>query len=111
MKWSILHRGLLTIGLIAFSLSQLVPAQGFLDAGKNLLGGSGGSGGAAGIAGALPLDKIMSLLRSQGYSNITGLGPSPSGDTLQASATNPSGTPVNLLINPTTGGIISALAK
>lgn len=98
------------LAIIMLSPGHWVHAQGFLDQGKNLLGGGSG-GGAAGIVGALPLDKIISLLQKQGYSNITGLGPATSGDVLQASAINPSGVPVSLLINPTTGGVISALAK
>jgi len=73
--------------------------------------GGGGAGGAAGLVGALPLDQIMSLLQKQGYSNISALKPSASGDTLQASATNSAGSPVNLLINPKTGGVISALTR
>jgi hypothetical protein len=109
MKRFVLHSALLAIALATFSLSDPVQAQGLLDKGKNLLGGSGG--GVAGIAGALPLDKIIALLQKQGYSNITGLAPSPSGDTLQASATNSSGTLVDLLINPKTGNVLSALAK
>jgi len=109
MKRSVWYSALLTMVMVAFSLSHPAHTQGLLDQGKSLLGG--GNGGAAGIVGALPLDKIMSLLQKQGYSNITGLGPSPSGNTLQASAINPSGIPVNLLINPKTGGVISALAK
>jgi hypothetical protein len=106
------------VAMIMFSVSHPVQAQGtqgILDAGKSMLGGSSSGapavGGATGIAGALPLDKIMSLLQSQGYTNITGLAPSPSGDTLKASALNKAGSPVNLLINPTTGGVISALTK
>lgn len=121
MKLFVLHSSLLTAVMVTFSLSHPVQAQGILDAGKSLLGGGNGAtagsggiagnGGAGGILGALPLDKILSLLQKQGYSNITGLGPSSSGDTLQASAINRSAKPVDLLINPTTGGVISALAK
>jgi len=89
-------------------------AQGMLDKGKSLLGGGGAGsmlGGGGGIAGGLPLDKILSLLGKQGYTGVTGLGPTEKGDALQASALNPSGSPVNLLINPTTGNVISALAR
>jgi hypothetical protein len=127
MKRFILHSALLTVAMVASTLSQPVLAQGILDTGKSLLdggnggaagmagaagvGGAAGIGGASDILGAVPLDKIMSLLQKQGYSNITGLGPSASGDTLQALATNSTGNPVSLLINPTTGGVLSALAK
>ena len=111
MKRSIPRSVLLPVAFVAFSLSYPVQAaQGLLDQGKSVLGG-GGAGGAAGLVGALPLDQIMTLLQKQGYSNITGLGPSPSGDTLQASAANSAGSLVNLLINPKTGSVISALPK
>jgi hypothetical protein len=40
------------------------------------------------IVSAEDQDQIRSLLQKQGYSDIAGLGPSPSGDTLQASAKN-----------------------
>ena len=109
MKRFVLHSALLIVAMVMFSLSHSAHAQGIYDTGKSILGG--GNSGVTGIVGALPLDKIMSLLQKQGYSNITGLGPSPSGDTLKASAINSSGSPVNLLVNPKTGGVISALAK
>ena len=64
MKRFVMHCTLLGIAMTMFSLSGSVQAQGLLDQGKNLLGGSSG-GGAAGLVGALPLDKIMSLLRKQ----------------------------------------------
>lgn len=111
MRRCVLHSVLLGIAVATFSLNSTVQAQGLLEQGKSLLGGGGSGSGAAGLVGALPLDKIMSLLQRQGYSNITGVTPSPTGDTLQASAVNSSGTPVDLLINPKTGGVISALAK
>lgn len=91
--------------------SQPVPAQSLLDTGKSLLGNQGSAGGAGGLVGALPTDQIVSLLEQQGYSKISGLAPSPSGKTLQATATNKSGSLVDLLINPTTGKVLSAVAK
>ena len=111
MKRSTRNSIVLSMALATFSLSHGVQAaQGLLDQGKSVLGGSGASG-AAGLVGGLPLDQITKLLQKQGYSNITGLAPSASGDTLQASALNSSGSPVNLLINPKTGGVLSALPK
>src|SRR5712671_5246237 len=96
----VLPLALAIVAMIMFSVSHPVlaqGAQGILDAGKNMLGGSNsgtpGVGGATGMVGALPLDKIMSLLESQGYTKITGLAPSPSGDTLKASALNSAGSP------------------
>ncbi len=110
MKRSIVRGALFAAAAIMLSFSYSIQGQGVLEKGKNLLGGSS-KGGAAGIVGALPLDKIMELLKQQGYSNITGLGPAPSGDALQAKATNSSGSPVDLLINPSTGKVLQALTK
>lgn len=111
MKRSTRNSVFLSMFLITFSLSYGVQAaQGLLDQGKSVLGG-GSTSGAGGLVGALPLDQITRLLQKQGYSNITGLAPSSSGDTLQASAINSAGSAVNLLINPKTGGVISALPK
>ncbi len=109
MKPFVVRSALPAITMMAFCFACSVHAQLLLDQGKNLLGSSGG--GTAGLAAALPLDQIIRLLQNQGYSNITGLAPSPSGDTLQASAVNSSGTAVDLLINPVSGGVISALPK
>jgi hypothetical protein len=110
MKRFVLHSVLLAIATVSFSLNYSVRAQGLLDQGKNLVGG-GSKSGAASLVGALPLDKIMELLKQQGYSNITGLAPSPSGNELQAKATNSSGSPVDLLVNPSTGKVLSAVTK
>jgi len=113
MKSTQLRLALFTVGILIFPMSS-TQAQGMLDAGKSLFGGGNtgaAAGGTAGVLSALPLDKIIELVQKQGYSNITGLAPSPSGNTLQAAATNSSGSPVNLLINPTSGGVISALGR
>jgi hypothetical protein len=110
MKETILRGALFSITAAMFCLSYPAASQGVLDQGKSLLGGAS-KGGAAGIVQALPLDKIMELLKQQGYSNITGLGPTPSGDALQAKATNSSGSPVDLLVNPSTGQVLKALTK
>ena len=91
--------------------SQPVLAQNLLDTCKSLLGNQGSSGGAGGLLGDLPTDKIIELLKQQGYSKITGLAPSPSGKTLQASATDKSGSLVDLLINPKSGKVLSAVPK
>jgi hypothetical protein len=110
MQRSIRNSVVLSTALFTLSLSHGVQAAGLLDQGKSVLGG-GSASGAAGLVGALPLDQITKLLQKQGYSNITGLAPSSSGDTLQASAINSAGSAVNLLINPKTGGVLSALPK
>ena len=109
MKRSTRNSIVLSMALATFSLSHGVQAaQGLLDQGKSVLGGSGGP---RLRDPGVRLDQITKLLQKQGYSNITGLAPSASGDTLQASALNSSGSPVNLLINPKTGGVLSALPK
>ena len=91
-----------------------------LDRGKDLLNHSGTSGGATGalggsdvskIVGALPMDKIKALLEKQGYSKISNLIPTSSGDALQASAVNKSGSPVDLLVNPMNGNVLQSLVK
>lgn len=110
---------LIACAMTACVVSYNVHAESILDASKSILGNSNvngalpGAGGAtgAGLLGSLPMDKILALLKSQGYSNITGLAPTPTGNALQASATNPSGNLVNLLINPKTGSVLSALQK
>jgi hypothetical protein len=91
-----------------------------LDRGKDLLNNSGSSGGATGalggsnvskIVGALPMDKIKALLEKQGYTKISNLIPTSSGDALQASAVNKSGAPVDLLVNPKNGNVLQSLLK
>ena len=99
-------------------------AQGsLLDRGKDLMNNPGSSGAAAGAAGnatggsignmvgALPMDKIKVLLEKQGYTKISNLIPTSSGDALQASAVNKSGAPVDLVVNPTTGQVLQSLMK
>jgi Peptidase propeptide and YPEB domain len=55
------------------------------------------------------MDKIKALLEKQGYTKISNLIPTSSGDALQASAVNKGGSPVNLLINPKTGQVLKSL--
>ena len=95
-------------------------AQGsLLDRGKDLINNPGASGTAAGTAGgsvgniigALPMEKIKALLEKQGYTKISNLIPTSSGDALQASAVNKSGSPVDLVINPKTGKVLQSLLK
>src|SRR3954469_7275185 len=103
--------------------AQSTFAQGtLLERGKDYLnnpGNSGGTGGGLGnvtggnlgnIIGALPMDKIKALLEKQGYTKISNLIPTSSGDALQASAVDSRGSPVNLLVNPKTGQVLKALA-
>jgi hypothetical protein len=106
----------LVLAALALTFSgQPVLAQGSLnDLGKGLMKGAEGSSGAAGIAnlpGSLSLDKIIAALKEQGYSNIKDLKPSASGKTLQAKATNSGGSLVDLLINPSTGKVLSEIKK
>ena len=106
---------------IATLSTQAAFAQGsLLDRGKDLMNNSGTTGGAAGaaggssignIVGALPMDKIKVLLEKQGYTNISNLIPTSSGDALQASAVNKSGSPVDLVVNPKNGQVLQSLMK
>ncbi|MDB5811520.1 MAG: hypothetical protein JWN94_3642 [Betaproteobacteria bacterium] len=102
-----------TMAAIAFSVPSASAQGDLLDRGKDLLNNPGASGGTAGsmskIVGALPMDKIKALLEKQGYTKISNLIPTSSGDALQASAVNSSGSPVNLLVNPKTGQVLKAL--
>ena len=110
--------------VIATFTAQPSFAQGSaMERGKDILNNPGGSGGAAGalggvtggsignIVGALPMDQIKMLLEKQGYTKISNLIPTKSGDALQASAVNKSGSPVDLLINPKTGDVLKSVLK
>ena len=105
------------------SAATVSAQETLLERGKDLLNNPGSSGGVAGalgnatggnmgkIIGALPMDKIKALLQKQGYTNISNLIPTSSGDALQASAVNKGGAPVNLLVNPTNGKVLQSLIK
>ena len=111
MTWSAFVSRAAAVAVVAALASPPVLAQSILDTGKSLLGNQGSSSGAGGLMGALPTDKIISLIEQQGYSKITGLAPSSSGNTLQATATNKSGSLVDLLVNPMSGKVLSATPK
>ena len=112
---------LIAAAAMATMLTQTAFAQGsLLEQGKDLLNNSGSTGGATGalsggsvnkIVGALPMDKIKALLEKQGYTKISNLIPTSSGDALQASAVNKSGSPVDLLVNPKNGQVLQSLLK
>jgi len=106
--------------MTTMSVHTALAQESLLDRGKDLLNNSGTSGGATGapggsnvskIVGALPMDKIKALLEKQGYSKISNLIPTSSGDALQASAVNKSGSPVDLLVNPMNGNVVQSLVK
>lgn len=125
MKHVSLSSSLMLVALALTFPGQSVLAQGSLkDIGRGLIKGNEPPGGPAGptsgmpsgasianLPGALSLDKIMASLKEQGYSNIKDLMPSASGKTLQAKATNSSGSLVDLLINPSTGKVLSEIKK
>ena len=111
MTWSAISSRVAAAALFVALASQPVLAQSLLDTGKSLLGNQGSSSGAGGLMGALPTDKIISLLEQQGYSKISGLMPSSSGNALQATATDKSGSLVDLLVNPLSGKVLSATPK
>ena len=113
----------------AFTLVSLsASAQGLLNQGQSMLqqkamqsvglpaapsttGALGGlAGGGSLPTGSLSMDGIKQKLMEQGYSKISSLMPSPSGDALLATAVNAAGTPSNLQINPLTGAGLSAVA-
>lgn len=87
-------------------------AQGILEQGKGAIGGAGGSAG-SGAATALPggvsMEKVVQLIEQQGYSKVSNL--MPKGNMLAASAVDSSGSPVDLLVNPASGKVESALRK
>jgi hypothetical protein len=85
-------------------------ADDLLSKGTELLGAQGAAAPSAtgGLSG-LPADKLVELVEKQGYSNVTGLG--VEGDLLKASALNQMGSPVDLLIDPSTGNVLQALLK
>ena len=124
MNKSTLIASLIAAAAMATMSTQTSFAQGnLLEQGKELLNNQGNSGGAQGalgnmaggnvgkIIGALPMDKIKELLAKQGYTKISNLIPTQSGDALKASAVNKSGSPVNLLVNPQTGKVLQSLMK
>jgi hypothetical protein len=114
----------IAVATAATLTAQAAFAQGgLLERGKDLLNNSGNSSGTQGalggvtggsvgkIVGALPMDKIKALLEKQGYTKISNLIPTSSGDALQASAVNRSGSPVDLLVNPKNGQVLQTLLK
>ena len=128
MKKTTVIAPLIAVAVIAtMSAPTSFAQESLLDRGKDLLNSQGQSGSAAGalgglggnmsggnlgkLVGALPMDKIKALLAKQGYTKISNLIPTSSGDALQASAVNKSGSPVNLLVNPQTGKVLQALMK
>jgi hypothetical protein len=57
----------------------------------------------------LPISQITSILKSQGYTNISNLSSSGTGGAaLQAIATDPDGNPVSLMVDPMTASILSS---
>ena len=87
-------------------------AQGIIEQGKGVLGGAGGiagSGAATALPGGVSMEKIVQLIEQQGYSKVSNL--IPKGNMLGASAIDSSGSPVDLLVNPASGKVESALRK
>ena len=124
MKMTTTIASFIAAAAIATMSAQAAYAQGgLLDRGKDMMNNPGNSGGTAGalggatggsvgnIVGALPMDKIKALLEKQGYTKISNLIPTSSGDALQASAVDKSGSPVDLVVNPKTGQVLQSLLK
>ena len=106
--------------MATMSAHTVFAQDSLLDRGKDLLNNSGSTSGATGalggssvskIVGALPMDKIKALLEKQGYTKISNLIPTSSGDALQATAVNKSGSPVDLVVNPKNGKVLQSLLK
>jgi hypothetical protein len=83
-------------------------AQGTLEKGKSAIEGAG-SGAATQMPGGMSMDKVVQLVEQQGYSKVSNL--MPKGNMLAASAVDSSGSPVDLLVNPTSGKVESAMRK
>jgi Peptidase propeptide and YPEB domain len=100
---------LLALALIAAAATS-AHADDLLNQGKALLGTQGNAvPSASGQFAGLPTDKIIELVEKQGYSQVSGLG--LDGNVLKATALNKSGSPVDLLIEPSTGNVLQALTK
>ena len=61
--------------------------------------------------GMMPPDRIVAALQQQGYSNIAGLEALPSRGSFRATATDPNGSVVVLLVNGITGLVQSTVIK
>jgi hypothetical protein len=61
--------------------------------------------------GMMPPDRIVAALQQQGYSNIAGLEALPSRGSFRATATDPNGSVVVLLVNGITGLVQSSIIK
>lgn len=81
---------------------------GTMEKGKSAIGGAG-SGAATQLPGGMSMDKVVQLVEQQGYSKVSNL--MPKGNMLSASAVDSSGSPVDLLVNPSSGKVESAMRK
>jgi peptidase YpeB-like protein len=101
------------LGFVVIALtmaSASAQADDLLGQGKTLLGTQGAAAPSmtGGLSG-LPTDQIIDLVEKQGYSDISGL--TTQGDVLKATGLNQMGSPVDLLIDPSTGNVLKALVK
>jgi hypothetical protein len=108
-RWSLSMRtALVATALVLASLP--VHADDLLSTGTELPGSQGAAvPSATGGVSGLPTDQIVRLVEQQGYSDVTGLG--AEGDMLKASAVNKLGSPVDLLIDPSSGKVLQSLLK
>ncbi|HVG82371.1 MAG TPA: PepSY domain-containing protein [Methylomirabilota bacterium] len=103
-----MRTALVATALVLASLP--VHADDLLSTGTELPGSQGAAvPSATGGVSGLPTDQIVRLVEQQGYSDVTGLG--AEGDMLKASAVNKLGSPVDLLIDPSSGKVLQSLLK
>lgn len=58
-----------------------------------------------------PTSMILNELHRQGFTDVSDLAPTPIGSPMKATATSPAGTPVDLIIDPMTGKLLSTTPR
>ncbi len=100
----------LSLLLVTVLFSYNVSAQGLIDSTMGMSMGAGNELSSAAKAPPPP-SMIINGLERQGFTNISDLAPTPMGQPMQATATSPAGIPVNLMIDPVTGKLLSATPR
>jgi hypothetical protein len=90
--------------------AHTVSAQALIDSAMGLSAGSDSELSNAAKAPP-PTSMIMNGLERQGFTNISELAPTPIGQPMHATAVNPAGMPVDLIIDPKTGKLVSATPR
>ncbi len=102
MKTALKFLSLLWVGVL---VTHNASAQGLID---STMGLAVGADSELGSVKAAPPSGIIGGLQSQGFTNISGLAPTPMGTPMHATAISPAGIPVTLTIDPVTGQVLSA---